>query len=259
MKKLIQGKSYNTEYDSEFICQYAKIVDGWSDSCQRIYRKKSTGEYFEYSKWSEWNDGWNIELISEDEVNSVVKKVKSGMTHKYCAVLEDFPGTKDRGSFWGTEDDDPWHGIKVVEKRKKEMEENKKKGIAVIRKMKRCEVTYLYNEEEEEPTGEVYIFFTNDYDYDDDDSYFDFVVKCDCGTAYKTMVECLYNYGYPKCDLNNKYESLLDQPAVKEFLKKMGCTPYPKVYVEGIGYQYFGDSLEIDEIKEIYRELSHKK
>lgn len=244
MKKVINGKTYNTEYDSEFICKYTEKVDGWCVTWHCIYRKKSTGGYFEYRKWGSRKDSQDIDLISEENVNSIVKEVKSGMTHKYCAAMADFPETKDRGYFWGTADDDPWSGKKVEEKRNKEIEEKKNKGIPVIRFMKRCEVTYLYDEEKGESTGEVYIFFTNDYDYHDKDPYYDFVVKCDCETAYKTMIECLNSYGFPECDYNNKYESLLNQPAVKEFIKRMGCTPYPKVYVEGIEYKYYGDSIE---------------
>lgn len=125
MKKTINGKSYNTQYDSEFICQYTKFADGWSESLQRIYKKKSTGEYFEYSKWGEWNDSWDINLISEDAVKKVVKEVKSGMTHKYCAMMDPFPGTKKKGCyFWGTEDDDPWDK-KNIKKRKEQAKAKK--------------------------------------------------------------------------------------------------------------------------------------
>lgn len=253
MKKTINRKSYNTEYDSEFICKYDERCDGWAYTRHWIYKKKSTGEYFVYSKWGQWNDSWDIKLVSEEEVKEVVKEVNSGMTHKYCAVLEDFPETKGRGFFWGKEDDDPW--IKVKEKEEKDIEEKKKKGIPVIKQTERCEVCYLYDERDDKPTGEVYIFFSDE----DCDYYFEFVVKCDCETAYKTMVECLYNYGYPECDLNNKYESLLGQPAVKEFVKRMGCTPYPYKDIEGIEYQYYDDSLEKEDLEEIYRKLSHKR
>ena len=66
MKKSINGKSYNTEYDSEFICKYTLVTDSWCHSTVRIFRKKSTGEYFRFDKWSEWNDGWDIDLVSEE-------------------------------------------------------------------------------------------------------------------------------------------------------------------------------------------------
>ena len=139
MKKVINGKSYNTEYDSEFICKYNERIDGWAATRYYIYRKKSSGEYFEYKKWSDWNDGWDIDLISEKDVEKVVKEVKSGMTHKYCAVMANFPGTRSKGYYWGTADDDPWLGKKVKEKKEQEKKELEKKRNQVMEERMREE------------------------------------------------------------------------------------------------------------------------
>lgn len=134
MKKVIKGKTYNTEYDSQLICKYTEKIDGWAVTRYSIYKKKSSGEYFQYKQWSQWNDGWDIGLISEKEVESVMKEVKSGMTYKYCALQSDCPGTKQRGYFWGTSDDDPWDEMKVKERKIKEkkkiLEEEEKEEAA---------------------------------------------------------------------------------------------------------------------------------
>lgn len=65
MKKTINRKSYNTEYDAEFVCKYVSVIDGWAREQDFLYRKKSTGEYFLYKKWSSWNDGWDIVLVND--------------------------------------------------------------------------------------------------------------------------------------------------------------------------------------------------
>lgn len=139
MKKVIKGKSYNTEYDSELICKYTEKIDGWAVTRYWIYRKKSTGEFFEYKKWSEWNDGWDIDLISEEDVEIVVKETKSGMTHKFCAFQANFPGTRRKGFFWGTADDDPWSGRKVKEKKEREKKELEEKRVRVMEERKQEE------------------------------------------------------------------------------------------------------------------------
>lgn len=132
MKKTINGKSYNTEYDSELVCNYSERVDGWAFTRYWIYKKKSTGEYFVYSKWGQWNDSWDIKLISEEDVMEVVKEVKSGMTHKYVAMMAPFPGSKKKGCyFWGTTDDEPWDkkNIKKRKEQEKERKEQEKKEL----------------------------------------------------------------------------------------------------------------------------------
>ena len=124
-------------------------------------------------------------------------------------------------------------------------------------KTDRCEVCYLYDYQTGIPTGEVYIFFTNDDDEENDSYYFEFVVKADCGLAYKTMLDCLLKYGFPICDKKKKYDSLLEQPTVKEFLNIMGCTPYPMKCVEDIEYQYYGVGMVKGEIKELAWKIEH--
>ena len=108
MKKIINKKSYNTNYDSVCVAKYVMVVDGWASTKYYIFKKKSTGEFFEYSKWSEWNDGWDIKLVSADYVKCVIAQRKKGMTHRYCAVMANMPGTRKRGYFWGVESENPW-------------------------------------------------------------------------------------------------------------------------------------------------------
>lgn len=108
MKKIIRNKSYNTEYDSVKVAQYKERTDGWAWESKTIYRKKSTGEYFEFRKWSEWNDGWDIVLVTEKYVKDVISHNKKGETHKFIALMGNFPYTRSRGYFWGVEKDDPW-------------------------------------------------------------------------------------------------------------------------------------------------------
>jgi len=132
MKKVINRKTYNTEYDSVFICKYSELADGWARTSYWIYKKKSTGEYFEYSKWGQWNDSWDIKLVREGSVKDIVEKVKSGMTHKYVSMMAPFPGTKKKGCyFWGTIDDDPWDKKKIKERKEqaKEKKEQEKREL----------------------------------------------------------------------------------------------------------------------------------
>jgi hypothetical protein len=130
MKKIIKGKSYNTEFDSELVAKYHELMDGWAHTSVSIYRKKSTGEYFKFDKWSSWNDGWDIFLIDSKTAKAIVKKCGEGMTHKYFAAMEPFPGTKSKGYFWGKEEDNPWDEEMVAKKK----EEWKKEKEEIIRK-----------------------------------------------------------------------------------------------------------------------------
>lgn len=107
MKKKINGKSYNTDYDSVCVAKYVWVVDGWCRTKYFIFKKKSTGEYFEFFGKDSWHPG-DISLISEDEAKSIIARYKSGEYYKYCAVMANMPGTRKRGYFWGKESDDPW-------------------------------------------------------------------------------------------------------------------------------------------------------
>lgn len=150
MKKVINGKSYNTEYDSDFICKYSELADGWARTSYWIYKKKSTGEYFEYSKWGQWNDSWDIKLVHEGSVKDIVEEVKSGMTHKYVSMMAPFPGTKKKGCyFWGTEDDDPWDKKKIKER--KEQAQKEKEQERKREEEKRARI--LEDEKKEEAAG----------------------------------------------------------------------------------------------------------
>ena len=129
MKKVINGKSYNTEYDSEKIARYDVRMDGWAHTAYTIFRKKSTGEYFEFSKWSEWNDGWDINLISEKKAMDILAHNRKGENYRFDAVMAPFPGGRKKGLyFWGTRDDDPWFG-KKAEERKEEMKRQREETI----------------------------------------------------------------------------------------------------------------------------------
>ena len=125
MKKTINHKSYNTEYDSVMVAQYKERIDGWAWTKMTIYRKKSTGEYFEFRKWSEWNDGWDIILVKEKYVKDVIAHNKKGETHKFIAMMANFPYTRKKGYFWGVEKDDPWM---YKDEWKKKLEGDKKKA-----------------------------------------------------------------------------------------------------------------------------------
>ena len=133
MKKIINGKSYNTEYDSEKIARYDVRMDGWAHTAYTIFRKKSTGEYFEFSKWSEWNDGWDINLISEKKAMDILDHNRKGEDYRFDAVMAPFPGCRKKGQyFWGTREDDPWFGKKAEERkeeRKRQREEMRKKAV----------------------------------------------------------------------------------------------------------------------------------
>ncbi len=130
MKKSINGKSYNTEYDSEFICKYTSVIDSWSHSVIRIFRKKSTGEYFRYERWSSWNDGWDIALISEEKAQDIIKNVKAGLIFHYTALYSGTRTLRKGYSMWGTEDDNPWDKKAA----KKRAEEAKAKKEAKVKK-----------------------------------------------------------------------------------------------------------------------------
>lgn len=128
MKKTINGKSYNTEYDSVKLGMYHERVDGWAHTAYYIFKKKSTGEYFEFKKWSEWNDGWDIDLISEKKAKSVIEHNKKGETWRFVAMMANFPHSRSKGYFWGDADDDPWFG-KKEEERKEEMKRRREEMV----------------------------------------------------------------------------------------------------------------------------------
>ena len=103
-KKIINGKSYNIGYDSEKITEYVEIIDYWARTRYHVYQKKSTGEYFQYSRWSGWNDDWDIELMDEKDVLVIKDNVSKGNCYKFVAFMADFPGekgTKGGSCFWG--------------------------------------------------------------------------------------------------------------------------------------------------------------
>lgn len=129
MKKIINKKSYNTEYDSKLVAVYTSIIDGWCRDKKYYYQKKSTGEYFLFSGKDSWHPG-DIRLVSEKEMKEVMSHIKKGEVYRYTAMMEVFPGTRSKGYFWGTKDDDPWDEEKIEkrkEERKKKEEEMKKK------------------------------------------------------------------------------------------------------------------------------------
>ena len=127
MKKVINGKSYNTEYDSEFVAVYTSVIDGWCRDKKYFYRKKSTGEYFMFSGKDSWHQG-DIDLVSEKRMKDVLSHINKGENYMYTAMMAEFPGTKSRGYFWGSADDDPWDDEKV-EKRKEEMKRQREETI----------------------------------------------------------------------------------------------------------------------------------
>lgn len=123
-KKIINGKSYNVNYDSEKLGSYKVGIDGWAYSKIDVYRKKSTGEYFEYERWSSWNDDWNIKLVEEKKALKILKHIKEGDDCKFVAMMVDFPGekgTKGGYSFWGKREDDPWEKAHKEKRERKEM------------------------------------------------------------------------------------------------------------------------------------------
>lgn len=108
MKKTINGKSYNTEYDSKFLAEYRRVVDGWDRTHCELYQKKSTGEYFEYWKWSEWNDGWDIHLVEDQRAEKIISMTQKGYDHLFMALMASFKRLKRGKAFWGKEKDAPW-------------------------------------------------------------------------------------------------------------------------------------------------------
>ena len=109
MKKTINGKCYNTEFDSVCVATYKEIVDDWCRSTYCIYQKKSTGEYFEFNRWSSWKDDWDIKPISEEKAKDVIEQYWKGMTHRYVALMKSAPSLEMGCYFWGTEEDNPWN------------------------------------------------------------------------------------------------------------------------------------------------------
>lgn len=122
-KKIINGKSYNVNYDSEKITSYKVVIDGWARTSYDVYKKKSTGEYFSYNRWSPWNQDWDIDLMDQDQVDKIMKWRKMGYDHKFVAHMADFPGEKGtKGQYyWGTADEDPWMEDWKKKRERKEM------------------------------------------------------------------------------------------------------------------------------------------
>lgn len=134
MKKTIKGKSYNTEYDSEMVASYVSVIDGWCRTRYLVYKKKSTGEYFEYTKPNSWGEGEEIKLLSDDEGEKIIKMVKAGYEYRYTAMMTSTKTLKSGKAMWGTEDENPWSkkaAKKRAEERKKEKEEQEKKAAEV--------------------------------------------------------------------------------------------------------------------------------
>lgn len=127
MKKVINNKSYNTEYDSKLVAVYTNVIDGWCRTKHYFYQKKSTGEYFEFSGEDSWHSG-DIILVSEKKVKEVISHIKKGENYRYTAMMEAFPGTRSKGYFWGSEADDPWDEEKV-ERRKEERRKMREDAI----------------------------------------------------------------------------------------------------------------------------------
>jgi len=143
MKKTIKGKSYSTGYDSEMVASYVSVVDGWCRTRYYVYRKKSTGEYFEYNKPNSWGEGEEIDLLSEGEGEKIIEMVKAGNGYRYTAMMSNARTLKKGYVMWGTEDDDPWSKKAArnrAEKRKKEEEEKEKKAAEVKEEVKNDEL-----------------------------------------------------------------------------------------------------------------------
>lgn len=127
MKKVINNKSYNTEYDSELVAVYTSVIDGWCRDKKYFYRKKSTGEYFMFSGKDSWHSG-DIDLVSEKRMKDVLSHINKGENYMYTAMMAEFPGTRSRGYFWGSKEDDPWDE-EMVEKRKEERKKHREETI----------------------------------------------------------------------------------------------------------------------------------
>ena len=134
MRKTINGKSYSTTSDSEMVASYLSVIDGWCRTRYYVYRKKSTGEYFEYTKPNSWGEGEDIELLSDDKGEEIIKMVRAGNEYYYTAYMSSAKTLKTAYVMWGTEEDNPWNkkaGRKRAEERKKEKEEQEKQAAEV--------------------------------------------------------------------------------------------------------------------------------
>ena len=139
MKKVINRKSYNTSYDSEFVCKYVSVVDSWAREQDFLYRKKSTGEYFLYKKWSEWNDGWDIVLVNDKKAAEIIKNVvDEGYRYKFSALMTSTRTLRRGYSFWGTKEDDPWN--KKMAKLRAEKKRQEKAEMEMKKEEKQAEV-----------------------------------------------------------------------------------------------------------------------
>ena len=136
-KKIINGKSYNTEYDSKLLADYYSIIDEWCRTHNYLYQKKSTGEYFTF-----WKDSWHpaeISIISEKQAKEIMDMVGSGCKYHYSALMESTKTLRRGYSMWGTKDDDPWDEEAAKKRReaaKKRKEEKAKKTEEVIASLK---------------------------------------------------------------------------------------------------------------------------
>lgn len=134
MRKTINGKSYSTKSDSELVANYLSVIDGWCRTRYYVYRKKSTGEFFEYTAPNSWGEGEDIDLLSNDRGEEIIRMVKAGKEYYYTAYMSSTKTLKKGYVMWGTEDDNPWDkkaARKRAEERKKEKEEQEKKAAEV--------------------------------------------------------------------------------------------------------------------------------
>ena len=132
MKKTINRKSYNTEYDAEFVCKFVSVIDGWAREQDFLYKKKSTGEYFLYKKWGSWNDSWDIVLVNDKKAAEIIKNVmEDGYRYEFTALMADVKGLRRGQYFWGNKEDDPWDKkmakLRAEKKRQEKAEQTMKK------------------------------------------------------------------------------------------------------------------------------------
>lgn len=161
-KKVINGVSYNVCYDAEFLCQYRYVLDGWAHSVVYVYKKKSTGQYFEYDVYGGWNDSRSISLISEKKAErriEMCKKYGEKVTLYGCLMTSVYDHysrcTRKKGySWWWTSDKDPWmwkydeEGQKKEkerrEKEKERREQRKKERAVYVEEMKKKDESGVY-------------------------------------------------------------------------------------------------------------------
>lgn len=108
MKKTINGKSYNTNYDSEFVTSYTSVIDSWCRTKYYVYRKKSTGEYFEYKKPNSWGEYEEITILDSERADKIIRMTKKGYNYYYTAYMLGCRSLRKGYCMWGTKDEDPW-------------------------------------------------------------------------------------------------------------------------------------------------------